>query len=98
MQKLMNVSEVAEYLGVEKSTIYSWTFKKCIPHFKISEKCIKFDPEQIQKWLSEKQFNPTYRTEPAVKPEGKRGRGRPRHKKGTSPSLVEIAKKEILRG
>lgn len=93
MQKLMNVSEVAEYLGVEKSTIYSWTFKKFIPHLKISEKCIKFDVDQIQKWLSKKQFNPA---EPSVKEPVavKRRKGRPKNAT-KSTSLVEIAKKEL---
>lgn len=95
MQKLLNVAEIAAFLGVEKTTIYSWTLvKKCIPHIKISEKCIKFDMDQIKEWLAEKQFNPA---EPVKEPSAgkKRGRGRPKDQKKHGASLVELAKKDL---
>ncbi len=35
MNKLLTPDQVAELLGVEKSTIYNWTHTKFIPHIKV---------------------------------------------------------------
>ena len=49
----MSPEELSEYLGVAKGTLYSWTYSKQIPHYKIGRR-VKFKPEEIDKWLEKK--------------------------------------------
>ena len=49
--KLLNVQEVAELLGVRKSTIYQWTSQEYIPHIKVG-KMVRFKDTDIEKWLN----------------------------------------------
>ena len=50
--KLLNVQEVAELLGVKKSTIYQWIHQGFIPHVKIG-KLVRLKPDVVMKWLSD---------------------------------------------
>jgi len=50
--KLLNVQEVAELLGVKKSTIYQWTHQGFIPYVKVG-KLVRFKPDAVMKWLNE---------------------------------------------
>ncbi len=52
-EELLKVDEVAEILGVSKSTIYTWTSEQVIPHFKIGGRVL-FRRNHIDKWLSER--------------------------------------------
>ncbi|MCM8786886.1 MAG: helix-turn-helix domain-containing protein [Candidatus Omnitrophica bacterium] len=52
ISKLMNVDELAEYLGLKKQTIYNWLSKKKISGIKIG-KVWRFDKNYINKWLKE---------------------------------------------
>ena len=52
--KLLNVQEVAELLGVKKSTIYQWTSQGFIPYVKVG-KLVRFNVDTVIKWLSEKE-------------------------------------------
>jgi excisionase family DNA binding protein len=53
MGKLMNVLEVAEYLGVQPSTIYQWTHQDFIPHIKLG-KFLRFRLADVDSWLDKK--------------------------------------------
>ena len=48
--RLLKLEEVAEYLGVTINTLYSWTYQRKIPHFKIG-RLLKFDEREIELWL-----------------------------------------------
>lgn len=50
---LMTVEEVAKYLKVEQSTIYTWAKIGKIPAIKIS-RFWRFKKEDIDKWLEER--------------------------------------------
>lgn len=50
MQKLLNVKEVAEILGLEISTIYDWVYHRKIDYVKVG-RLLKFTPEVIQKFI-----------------------------------------------
>ena len=50
MSKLMDVDELAEYLGLRKQTIYNWLHNKKISGIKIG-KVWRFDREYIDGWL-----------------------------------------------
>ena len=46
----MSVDELAEYLGLQKQTIYNWLTKKKISGLKIG-KVWRFDRKYIDEWL-----------------------------------------------
>jgi len=53
---LISIDEAATYLGLQKSTLYSWINQRKIPYIKVG-KLIKFDMRQLDKWLQEKACN-----------------------------------------
>jgi len=55
---LLDVHDIARYLKVQRSTIYSLTETKQIPHYRVGRQ-IRFKKPEIEKWLEE-------RKEPAV--------------------------------
>ena len=50
MVKLLNVTEVAQLIGVQPSTIYQWTHLGFIPHVKVG-KLVRFKPDAVMKWI-----------------------------------------------
>lgn len=48
---VLTVSEVASFLAVSVSTIYSWTHNKRIPHYKPTGKNLFFIKEEIEDWI-----------------------------------------------
>lgn len=50
MPKLMSVDELAQYLGLQKQTIYNWLQQKKISGIKIG-KVWRFDRKYIDEWL-----------------------------------------------
>jgi len=53
MEKLLNIKEVAGIIGVKESTIRSWVFVRKIP-FKKIHGVIRFDPDEIRKFIDGK--------------------------------------------
>jgi len=53
----MEVTELPEYLKVNKQTIYNWVNKKEIPFTKIGD-LLRFDKDEIDRWLRNKTFRP----------------------------------------
>jgi len=50
--RFMDVGMVCEYLHVKKSTVYSWTSQKLIPHLKVAgRKRTLYVKDQIDQWL-----------------------------------------------
>ena len=50
MPRLMDVDELANYLGLKKQTIYNWLHLKKIVGIKIG-KVWRFDRNEIDSWL-----------------------------------------------
>jgi excisionase family DNA binding protein len=57
MEKLLNIDELSEILGVTIATIYSWTSRNKIPHIKLSKRLLKFMEKEIMDWIAEKSVN-----------------------------------------
>lgn len=55
--EILNVTQLAEFLGVSIDTIYSWTMRKAIPHFKLG-KMLRFNKQEIMRWLEAKRVEP----------------------------------------
>lgn len=49
----MSVTQTAVLLGVSVDTVYSWTMKKTIPHFKLG-KMLRFNKSEIIHWMEGK--------------------------------------------
>lgn len=54
MEKLLTPENVCEILGIERSTLYSWTRRELIPHVKING-LLRFREEEMTKWLKMKE-------------------------------------------
>ena len=52
-KRLFDIEEIAEYLGVTVSALYSWVSQRKIPYVKI-DKFTKFDLAAIDTWILEK--------------------------------------------
>ena len=50
MNKLLNIHETAEYLGVKVNTLYSWVHTRKIPVTKVG-RLLRFNLTIIQEWL-----------------------------------------------
>ena len=47
-KRLLSVEEAARYLGVQKSTIYSWAWRRKIPSVKMGRRLL-FDREDLDR-------------------------------------------------
>lgn len=47
---LIRPDELAEGLKVAPATVYQWVKRGKIPYLQI-EKCIRFDPQEVDEWL-----------------------------------------------
>ncbi len=48
--QLMSVKDLAQYLGIKQSTLYSWASRGLIPHYKING-LLRFKKEEIDPWI-----------------------------------------------
>ena len=53
MNKLLSPGEIADLLGVKKSTIYSWTHQDFIPHVKLGN-LLRFKEKDILVWIEKR--------------------------------------------
>ena len=71
VHSLLRVEEVADLLNVRVSTVYEWARMNYIPHVRLGvgdkKPCIRFDTEEISRWLSEKKTAGRMRRVPAIK-------------------------------
>jgi excisionase family DNA binding protein len=56
--KLWNVKEVAEYLGLVPGSVYHLLSQHRLPCIRISARCVRFDPRQIEAWFAERREEP----------------------------------------
>jgi len=49
-KRLISVAEAAKYLGVQKSTIYSWAWRRKIPSVKMGRRLL-FDQEDLDRMI-----------------------------------------------
>ena len=50
--RLLDIKELAEFLGIAEGTVYVWVCHKKIPYIKVG-RLIRFDLPKIEKWLEE---------------------------------------------
>ncbi|MBI4679138.1 MAG: helix-turn-helix domain-containing protein [Elusimicrobia bacterium] len=54
-KRLFTVEEAAYYLGLTKTTLYTWTCQKKIPHVKIG-RALRFDKAELDAWVEAKKI------------------------------------------
>ncbi len=47
---MMTVAEAAKFLGVSVQTVYNYTHRKLIPHYKPTNGLLYFDVEELKSW------------------------------------------------
>jgi excisionase family DNA binding protein len=52
MQRLLNIREVAQYIGLSTHTLYAMVSKRQIPYVKVG-RLTKFQPDLLDKWLKQ---------------------------------------------
>jgi excisionase family DNA binding protein len=71
--KLMNVQELSEMLGVKEKTLYQWAELQQIPSIKMNG-TLRFDPKDIEKWISSCKRTPSSSYNPLTKLEARERR------------------------
>ena len=54
MKQYLDIDELASRLRMSKSTIYGMTSKRLLPFLSVGRRVL-FDPEQIERWLADRQ-------------------------------------------
>ena len=50
----LNYREAAELIGVPVGTVYCWVSLKKVPHFRISDRLVRFDRDELLEWIESK--------------------------------------------
>lgn len=64
--KLLNVTQVSECLNIPESTIRGWVHENKIPFIKFGpgkKSPVRFNPEKLNQWVSEKSKEPKSRNQ-----------------------------------
>lgn len=56
IEKLLDIIEISQLIGISPSTIYKMTHKKRIPFVKVG-RLVKFEPSKIMEWLEKNSIN-----------------------------------------
>lgn len=54
MTRLIDVQTLATLLSVKEKTLYDWVYRGLIPYYKIGKRLVRFDYDEIIKWLEDK--------------------------------------------
>jgi excisionase family DNA binding protein len=98
MENLLTVNEVAQAIGMTTFGVYGLVHKRQIPAVKISRRCLRFRPQEIEKWLQEKS---QIVSQQSTHPKPSIRRGGPKKNGIVSGEyvnrLVDHARKEVLK-
>ena len=50
---IVNIRELSRITGFSVGTLYQWVSQNRIPHFKLSQRCLRFSVPTIREWLAE---------------------------------------------
>jgi len=56
-KKLLTIKELSEFLNIPVGSIYNLVYRRRIPFVKV-EHLLRFNLEEIEKWLQENEFKP----------------------------------------
>lgn len=50
-KNLLTYKETASFLAMKLPTLYSKVCRHEVPHVRLSGRCVRFDPDELQAWL-----------------------------------------------
>jgi excisionase family DNA binding protein len=53
MDRYLKPDQVAELLGIKKSTVHVWVHRKIIPYTKLANGTLRFSEKRLERWLEE---------------------------------------------
>ena len=65
MERLINIKDVSDYLGVSLKTVYHWTHIGFIPHYKFP-KGIRFRLSEIDNWVKRRKHDGREKAVPKI--------------------------------
>ena len=57
-RRLVDVKEIADYIGLSAHTVYTWVSQRRIPFTKVG-RLTKFDLRTIDEWIAKETVSPT---------------------------------------
>ncbi|MDP2342263.1 MAG: helix-turn-helix domain-containing protein [Deltaproteobacteria bacterium] len=60
-QPKLTYEQAAEYLGVALPTLYSLVCRKAVPHVRLSARMVRFDVDDLDRWLDSRRVVPVAR-------------------------------------
>jgi DNA binding domain, excisionase family len=61
MANLLTIDQLAEKVNMKPRTVKGWVSKRVVPFIKMPGGDIRFDPEKIESWLTNRTIKPTSR-------------------------------------
>ena len=61
--RLLTYNEAAQILGMPLPTLYSKVCRKEIPHVRINKRCVRFEQDKLEQWISERRVEPQKQAE-----------------------------------
>jgi excisionase family DNA binding protein len=61
--RLMNVGDVAAYLGIDPLSVYRWASRGRLPCVRLSARCLRFRREDIEQFVASMSNSPTTENE-----------------------------------
>jgi len=56
---LIDYRTLSKRLGLPVGTLHAWVHRKCIPHYRLGPRLVRFDVEEIEAWLAARRVNPS---------------------------------------
>lgn len=53
MKRLLSYTELAELTGIPRGTLSRWVSEGKVPHLRFGTRSVRFDPDEIERWLDE---------------------------------------------
>jgi excisionase family DNA binding protein len=53
MEKLLTIAELADRLGIQKSSAYHWLSDGRLPCIRLSKRCVRFRESDVEKMLDQ---------------------------------------------
>ena len=57
-KQFLTYDEAASLLAVRKETLYSWVCTRRVPHYRISGRLVRFDPDELVAWVEARRVHP----------------------------------------
>lgn len=55
MSQLLTPIQISDYLRLSLKTIYNMVSEGRLPCYRVNKRCVRFNKEQIDEWLAQKQ-------------------------------------------